>query len=184
MLAFLAGVLASLVQAMGLSQRHKEVLVCGLDNAGKTTLLATLMHDRYQRWPVDAHRNPFSCDLDGVAVTKRDLGGMGDNMIRLRRYLLDHVAAVLFVVDACDAGRLDEARELLHQLRIPPVLPCAVLCNKMDLDQALSKDEVGAALRLDQLQLHAARVFGCSVVRREGYQEPMRWLVKSLDEEQ
>jgi|EP00037_Helgoeca_nana_P014388 GTPase SAR1 family protein len=184
MLAYLAGVLSSLVQAMGLSQRRKEVLVCGLDNAGKTTLLYMLMHDRHQPWPVDAHTNPFSCVLDGVAVTKQDLGGMGNYMIGLRRYLLDHVAAVLFVVDACDAGRLDEARELLHQLRIPPALPCAVQCNKMDLDKALSKDKVAAALRLDQLQLHTVRVFGCSVVRREGYQEPIRWLVESLGEAQ
>lgn len=63
MLAYLAGVLSSLVQAMGLSQRRKEVLVCGLDNAGKTTLLYMLMHDRHQPWPVDAHTNRSAVSL-------------------------------------------------------------------------------------------------------------------------
>ena len=65
------------------------------------------------------------------------------------RTAAERVSGIIFVVDAADASRFDEARQELHKLLSEPRLrgvPLLVLANKMDLPTARPLPEVEAAL--------------------------------------
>ncbi len=95
------------------------------------------------------------------------------------------VKAIIFLVDATDRSKFPQARAELHQLletkELARVL-IAVLGNKADDLHAVSRREL--VLELDpKLALvqntyymrRPVRLFRCSVVRRDGYVEPLRW---------
>merc|ERR1712024_176719 len=71
-----------------------------------------------------------------------------------RRIWKDYYAAldgVVFLVDAADRTRFQEAREELHQLLSEPSLaqvPIVVLGNKIDIPVAASEDELRHSLQL------------------------------------
>ena len=93
----------------------------------------------------------------------------------------DETDAVLFVVDAADQARFDEARGALESVAggLPKKLPLLVLANKMDLMRAAPAPEVAQSLRLDD-RLGATRswrIQACSARQGEGVDEGVRWLL-------
>ena len=62
------------------------------------------------------------------------------------------VSAIVYVVDAADAARIEESAGLLHDLMERPTLqnvPLLVLGNKNDLPQALGTNPLREQMRLD-----------------------------------
>ncbi|KAK4167777.1 COPII coat GTPase [Cladorrhinum sp. PSN259] len=143
-------------------KQEANVLLLGLDNAGKTTLLQQLKH--------------------GDII---DLGG--HRKVRgFWRYFLQHVNATVFVVDASDLGRLEEAKEELIRLLAMNKLrnvPIAVLLNKIDVGPFNPGHEVYKTFRksLESLGIYFPEVFVCSFLQEEGYQAAFQWLKKMMD---
>ena len=96
---------------------------------------------------------------------------------------------VIFVVDACSAERLAEARGALDGVARHPELdahaPVVVLANKQDRPGALSADEVAAALGLvgdagalrPPRSTQPLRILPTSALTLDGIQEAMQWVV-------
>src|SRR3569623_642348 len=99
---------------MGLSNKQGSLLLLGLDNAGKTTLLHKLASGGEVRPfpPTDRPRqDQFSCNSgSGRRVQFRawDLGGHEAVRLLWEDYG-PLVSAVLFLIDATDTNRLVEA---------------------------------------------------------------------------
>ena len=73
------------------------------------------------------------------------------------------VHGAVFVVDAADAGRLDEARKLLHEAQEHERLrgkPLLVVANKQDLPQSAAPVEIAEALELHLLSDAAYHIVG------------------------
>merc|ERR1712146_757032 len=103
---------------------------------------------------------------------------------------------IVFLVDAADRTRFEEARQELSDLLEDPCLahvPIAVLGNKIDIPVAASEDELRQSLRLHQhmtsgkdmvmkgtLQARPLEIFMVSVAKRMGYDEAFRWLSNCL----
>eukprot|EP00428_Durinskia_dybowskii_P016961 CAMPEP_0170226300 /NCGR_PEP_ID=MMETSP0116_2-20130129/12861_1 /TAXON_ID=400756 /ORGANISM="Durinskia baltica, Strain CSIRO CS-38" /LENGTH=236 /DNA_ID=CAMNT_0010477025 /DNA_START=1 /DNA_END=706 /DNA_ORIENTATION=+ len=119
-----------------------------------------------------------------------DLGGH-ETARRIWKDYYASVNGVVFILDAADRTRFNEAREELHRLLDEPALagvPVAVLGNKIDIPIAASEDELRSALNLPHHRttgrdtvgvkgaIPAVEVFMCSVVRRMGYAEAFKWL--------
>ena len=71
-----------------------------------------------------------------------------------RHYLPDSLF-LIYVVDANDEARMEENREVLHQLLSEEALrgvPLAILANKQDLPNALSAQDIMTQLNLFYLQ--------------------------------
>merc|ERR1712045_874101 len=90
--------------------------------------------------------------IQGICFRTFDLGGHET----ARRIWKDYLAAVdgiIFLVDAADRTRFEEAREELHRLLEEPSLvqvPFAILGNKIDIPVAASEEELRQSLGLYQ----------------------------------
>merc|ERR1712094_41313 len=111
--------------------KHKNARICflGCDNAGKTTLLQMLKEGRLSANPPTIYPNSEELIIGKIKFRTFDLGGHET----ARRIWKDYTASVdgiLFLVDAADRTRFQEAGEELARLLADPALqdvPVAVL---------------------------------------------------------
>jgi hypothetical protein len=131
----------------------------GFMPSGASAILdsASLLSMMQLRWKVAAVRSPahwtlISCPACGAVLL---------------------LQAVIFVVDAALAEEMPRCRGMLHQALSHAdlaKLPLLVLCNKMDLSEALQPAEVAAALELTALGDRAIHIAGCSALQNTGMQ--------------
>jgi small GTP-binding protein len=114
-----------------------QVVFVGLDNAGKTTALYRL---KRQRLILASPTVGFNCEkycANGRGFILWDLCGK-EGVRHLWQTYIRHASLVIFVVDASDHSRMDEARtELDHIFHITSQdVPIILLFNKQDLPTA------------------------------------------------
>src|SRR5579871_2758968 len=105
---FRQNVVASLI-ALGLSQKKARIVLLGLDNAGKTTLLHALQHDRLSLHEPTKHPQLQELVIGNITFKAHDLGGHMAAR-RLWKNYFCAVDAVVFLVDAADAKRFPECQ--------------------------------------------------------------------------
>ena len=151
---------------------RRRVLLLGLDNTGKSSLLRVLLRGS-MAVPERVH-----VELS-VAGCRMDIRDISPRSVPARKAWRDELAGnsgVIFMVDCSDAQRLAEARtELETVLAVPELenLPVAAeMCDALGLPLAST-----APCR------HAGRpirVFPVSLVCRSGYSEAIQWLATSM----
>jgi hypothetical protein len=130
----------------------------GLDNAGKTTLFCMMTQS------FDASRQPGPFMVYSTGLTRYEYFDASCSYMRDSWRWALPFDAIVFVVDAADRDRFDEARDELHLLLREPALaevPCVVLGNKIDRPRAVSENDLREALELSPsgdvvIQCHAA----------------------------
>ncbi len=91
----------------------------------------------------------------------------------------------MYVVDSSDEVRLKECTEELQSLLAEDNLknvPLLVFANKQDLQFALDAEEILNTLSLMAIKDRTWTIQACSAVTKEGLQEGMEWLVKTISE--
>ena len=92
-----------------------NILILGLDNAGKTTLLEYLTHGENKNTTPTKGVNAKSIQCGGIKLNVYDLGGQ--KAIReYWNYYYENVDALIYVVDASDEGRIAECNESFQAL--------------------------------------------------------------------
>lgn len=137
------------------SKTEVQILILGLDHAGKTTLLEQMkgIFQRTSGIPLDkipptVGLNIGRMDINNCRVIFWDLGGQA----RLRSIWDNYYAeahGLMFVVDAADPGRFQEAKMALDSLLCHPELagiPVLLCANKQDLHEAHTVKEIQAVL--------------------------------------
>lgn len=141
----------------GSKQPEVRVLLLGLDNAGKSTLLYKLKFNScvntvptigFNVEMIEAKRSKRN-----IALTVWDVGGQGQMRQYWKSFHQD-TAAVVFVVDSSDTQRLDEARrELENTLRSDQLRgrPLVVFTNKQDVNGALTVTDITERFNLRKI---------------------------------
>lgn len=180
----------SLLRSLGFEGKKGSLLLLGLDNAGKTTLLHRLRTGDIRSFPPTDRPYQDSFNYQGISFQAWDLGGHEAVRHLWEDYMsTDMVSAVLFLLDAADSERTEEAAYELDALilgedRLLQDVPVAILCNKCDMESTLSTDEI--CRRIEYTDLAKAQgadniaIFRISVLQGEGYQEAFRWISKFL----
>jgi len=183
----------NILYGLGLWNKNAKICFLGLDNAGKTTLLAMLRDDRLVQHMPTQKPTMEELTMGNIKFRTYDLGGHTIARRLWREYYAD-VDAVVFLVDSTDRDRFAESKRELDELLTGDDLkdvPVLVLGNKIDLPTAASEDEIRNALGLAQTTgkntggglakgVRPVEVFMCSVVKRMGYKDGFNWLAQYI----
>lgn len=135
-----------------------QLVMLGLDQSGKTTVLYRLKFDQYMNvFPTIG----FNCEkikategkAKGITFTIWDIGGQDKTRPLWRSYTRSS-DGIIFVVDSSDKERLEEVKiELLKLVRSPDNhgLPILILANKQDMRGAVDPNELEKLISLHEL---------------------------------
>jgi len=113
-----------------------------------------------------------------------DIGGQKAIRPYWKNYF-ENTDGLVYVVDSSDEVRLKECTEELQSLLAEDNLknvPLLVFANKQDLQFALDAEEILNTLSLMEIKDRTWTIQACSAVTKEGLQEGMEWLVKTISE--
>ncbi|XP_076027704.1 ADP-ribosylation factor-like protein 9 [Genypterus blacodes] len=132
------------------AEAGKQVLVLGLDGAGKTSLLHCLATGGTELdvEPTQGF-NAVSISKEDLHVELLEIGGREDLRPYWQKYM-SRAVVLVFVVDSSNAELFPVAQRHLHELLrgSDPRLPLVVLANKQDLPGACGITDIHDALAL------------------------------------
>ena len=125
------------------------IAVLGIDGAGKSTLAHALAGDSGYRAIPTVGLEQREIEYDGTTIKLYDLGG-GPDFRKVWSRFYAELWGFVYVVDANDKYRMDEAGEVLSEIanhRMMAGKPFVILANKQDLASAVGagsvRDKVG-----------------------------------------
>lgn len=166
-------------------KKDTRVLMVGLDNAGKTTILCRLKLGLVMATTPTVGFNVETVRYKKLRFCIWDVGGQ-DKIRGLWRHYYQNTQAVVFVVDSSDRDRLQEAKTELTRLIQEPELANAfvlVLANKQDLSLSLSGAEVAEHLGLagpKTITKNEFKVQPCCAMSGIGLEEGLEWMSNTL----
>lgn len=142
-----------------------QVLVLGLDGAGKTSLLHCFATGSLEQdvCPTQGF-NAVSINKEELQIEFLEIGGT-EKLRDYWRMYLGKARVMVFVVDSSDPERFPLAKRLLHQLlSADPCLPLVLLANKQDVPGARGVTDLYEALGLGKVgDGHRLSVIGTQV---------------------
>lgn len=170
-----------------IKQKEKEIrlLILGLDNAGKTTVVRRLCGA-----PIDLIEPTLGFTIEtlqhraGYTLHVWDVGGQKSLRAYWRNYF-EATDGLVWVVDSTDKRRLQACREALQALLQEERLAGAtllILANKQDCAGALDTSEMMQVLHLEEMthQHRHWKLQTCSAVTGQGLVEGLDWMVEDI----
>eukprot|EP01062_Namystynia_karyoxenos_P021388 TRINITY_DN1813_c0_g1_i2.p2 TRINITY_DN1813_c0_g1~~TRINITY_DN1813_c0_g1_i2.p2 ORF type:complete len:209 (+),score=104.45 TRINITY_DN1813_c0_g1_i2:80-628(+) len=161
-----------------LGPQEVQILMVGLDAAGKTTMLYKMKLGEVVTTIPTIGFNTETVEYRNLRFTVWDIGGQ-DKLRRLWRHYYQNTNGVIFVVDSADRDRVSQARDELQKLLQEEELrECSVLvyANKQDLPRAMSTAEVTEQLGLRSAPARDWYVQGSCAATGEGIYQGLDWL--------
>ncbi|XP_033629512.1 ADP-ribosylation factor-like protein 2 [Asterias rubens] len=167
-----------------MKQKEKEVrlLMLGLDNAGKTTILKKFNGEDISTISPTLGFNIKTLEHRGFKLNVWDVGGQKSLRSYWRNYF-ESTDGLIWVVDSADRRRLLDCKKELHSLLTEERLSGATLlvfANKQDLPGSLPADDIRQTLELDKIKTHHWLIIGCSAVTGENLLYGIDWLVSDI----
>ncbi|QPG73662.1 hypothetical protein FOA43_000975 [Brettanomyces nanus] len=164
--------------------RHREirVLMLGLDNAGKTTILYKLKLGKTEETVPTVGFNVETIRYKRMVMNTWDVGGQ-ERIRALWRHYFSGTDALIYVIDSADTKRFEGAKkELFKVVNDKELRGCllAVLANKQDLEGAMKPKEIIERLELQSLDNHEWCVIPTVAVNGTGLTEMLSWLSSHL----
>lgn len=162
--------------------RESRIMIIGLDGAGKTTLLYKIKLGEFVTTIPTIGFNVETFEYKNIKFTAWDIGGQEKIRSLWMHYLFNN-DAVIFVVDAADLERIDEAKEALHLIFEAEELAdtkLLVYANKQDQPNALSAEELRERMELPEATKNPTRVQPCIATTGDGLYEGLDWLSKAV----
>jgi len=162
-------------------KQEMELTLVGLQNSGKTTLVNVLASGQFNEDMLPTVGfNMKKITKGNVTIKLWDIGGQPRFRSMWERYCRG-VNAIVFVVDAADTDKLEEAASQLHELLGKPPLtgiPLLVLGNKNDLPEAIGVDEVIEKLNLKSITGREVCCYSISAKNQVNIDMTLDWLIK------
>ncbi|XP_066253051.1 ADP-ribosylation factor-like protein 3 [Euwallacea similis] len=176
------GLLSILRKLTSTPERELRLLLLGLDNAGKTTILKTLASEDITSITPTAGFNIKSVISDGFKLNVWDIGGQRKIRPYWKNYF-ENTDVLIYVVDSADKKRLEETGIELYELLSDSKLnnvPLLVYANKQDLPDSLPAAELAQALGLPSIKDRTWQIQACTACTGTGVREGMEWVCKNI----
>merc|ERR1711933_594658 len=153
--------LLSILKKMKKDEKEARILMLGLDNAGKTTILKKMSEEDISHIMPTQGFNIKSLVHEGFKLNVWDIGGQKT----IRPYWSNYFEssdALVYVIDSSDRRRLEESG-----------IPLLLFANKQDMLQATPADEISDTLALAEIKDRTWQIQACSAKNGEGLQDGM-----------
>ncbi|XP_046856487.1 ADP-ribosylation factor 3-like [Xenia sp. Carnegie-2017] len=177
------GNLLSSVWTRLLGRGDVRILMVGLDNAGKTTILYQLKFGQVISSVPTIGFNVETVKYKNISFTVWDIGGQ-DKIRNLWRVYFPGSLGIIFVIDSSDKERLDQAKTELQRLLNEDQLEnvhLLIFANKQDVENAMSLTEIREKLNLSALARRSWFVQGTCATKGEGLTEGLDWLANQIE---
>uniref|UniRef100_A0A6B2LKR9 Uncharacterized protein n=1 Tax=Arcella intermedia TaxID=1963864 RepID=A0A6B2LKR9_9EUKA len=164
---------------LGLLQKKATIVMLGLDNAGKSTLLHKIKYAHLTSLPPTERALLEELVVGNVKFSAWDLGGHEIIRAAWREYYVQ-ADVIVFVIDSSDTNRIEEAKEELHEIIHDENLTnriILILGNKIDLVNSLSREQLIEMLDIQSFlnESPKAQIFSTSVITGTGIQQAFQW---------
>jgi ADP-ribosylation factor-like protein 8 len=181
----LEGMMSSMTQVLrkltdGFFAKKLDMVIIGLENSGKTTLLSALINGHATETVPTIGLNVKVVQKGRIQMKCWDIGGQVQYRSEWSQYCKG-CDVVLFVVDAAAPQKLPTARKELHKLLDGGSIgskPLLILANKIDI-----KPHVGENKLIEELQLNYVRdtpwiVLPISALHVTNLDQVVEWLTE------
>lgn len=178
--------LLTILRKVKAKEKEVRILILGLDNAGKTTILRKFCGE-----PIDKVEPTLGFNIKtlthcgGYKLNLWDVGGQKSIRAYWRNYF-ESTDGLIWVVDSADRVRLKQCRQALLELLQQERLAGATLlifANKQDIEGALTTQEIANLLELESDESYRKRhwsIQSCSAVTGEGLISGIDWMVEDI----
>ncbi|XP_070991007.1 ADP-ribosylation factor-like protein 3 isoform X1 [Oncorhynchus clarkii lewisi] len=178
----LQGLLSILRRLKHSPDQEVRLLLLGLDNAGKTTLLKQLASEDVSHITPTQGFNIKSMQSQGFKLNVWDIGGQRKIRPYWRNYF-ENTNVLIYVIDSSDRKRFEETgqelAELMEEEKLSMV-PLLIFANKQDLMTAAPASELAEGLNLHTIRDRVWQIQACSAITAEGVQDGMTWVCKNI----
>ncbi|XP_064622490.1 ADP-ribosylation factor-like protein 2 [Lineus longissimus] len=174
--------LLTILKKMKQKEKEMRLLMLGLDNAGKTTILKKFNGEDIDTISPTLGFNIKTLEHRGFKLNFWDVGGQKSLRSYWRNYF-ESTDGLIWVVDSADRRRLEDCKKELDGLLLEERLAGATLlvfANKQDLPGALSGEDIKDALDLESNVTHHWRIQDCSAVTGENLLGGIDWVLDDI----
>ena len=174
--------LLSILRKLKEKEKDVRILMLGLDNAGKTTILKKFNGEDISSISPTLGFNIKTLEHKGYNLNIWDVGGQKSLRSYWRNYF-ETTDGLIWVVDSADKRRLQDCKKELNSLLQEERLLGATLlvfANKQDLKGALTVEEIKSTLQLDNIKSHHWKIVNCSAVTGKNLLDGMDWLLQDI----
>ncbi|XP_060094289.1 ADP-ribosylation factor-like protein 3 [Heteronotia binoei] len=176
------GLLSVIQKLKGCEEQDLRIVLLGLDNAGKTTLLKCLASEEVDTITPTQGFNIKSVHSHGFKLSVWDIGGQRAIRAYWKKYLVS-TDILIYVIDSADQKRFEETGQELSELVEEDNLigvPLLVFANKQDLATASLAADIAEGLRLHTYRDRPWQIQACSAISGEGVQDGMNWMCSQI----
>eukprot|EP01116_Phalansterium_solitarium_P005298 TRINITY_DN1682_c0_g1_i1.p1 TRINITY_DN1682_c0_g1~~TRINITY_DN1682_c0_g1_i1.p1 ORF type:complete len:205 (+),score=52.90 TRINITY_DN1682_c0_g1_i1:57-617(+) len=176
--------LLTILRKIKLKEKEMRLLMLGLDNAGKTTILKKFNGEDIDEISPTLGFNIKTLEYNSFKLNVWDVGGQKSLRSYWRNYFEEN-DGVVWVVDSADRRRLEDCRAELQQLLKEEKLAGAsllIFANKQDVEGALTAEQI-----VDVLDLRGSigvnrhwNIVACSAYTGAGLLEGVDWIVSDI----
>lgn len=165
-----------------IGSREMKILMLGLDNAGKTTILYKLKLNKIRTCAPTVGFNVETVNFRNIKFNMWDVGGQ-ERLRPLWRHYFPETTALIFVIDSQDKDQLNETKKELYSIISEKEMQnvvLLVLANKQDLRGSLKPQELSEVLQLgDNLKNQIWCVVGSNALTGQGLVEGLSWIANN-----
>jgi ADP-ribosylation factor-like protein 5B len=164
------------------SKDNFKVIILGLQNAGKTTILYRLALGQLVTTQPTIGSNVEEISHNNVKFQTWDLGGQESMRSVWDVYFLN-TDGVIFVIDSSDQDNYDESKTEFFKLLKNEELKSSIIlifANKQDLVSSKSVNDLITLYGLDKIKNHIWHMQPCSAKTGEGLMTGLNWLSDQL----
>ncbi|KAI4533517.1 hypothetical protein MG293_016536 [Ovis ammon polii] len=183
--------MAKLMSIFG--EREHKVIIVGLDNAGKTTILYQFLTNEVVHTCPTIGSNVEEIVLQKTHFLMWDIGGQEslrstwntyysntELFLLAGSFLCDASDGfIILVIDSTDRDRLLTAREELYKMLAHEALRDAsilIFANKQDMKDSMTIVELSQLLTLSAIKDHPWHIQGCCALTGEGLPAGLQWM--------
>ncbi|OJK04456.1 ADP-ribosylation factor-like protein 2 [Aspergillus brunneoviolaceus CBS 621.78] len=170
----------SILRKARLKDKEMRILMLGLDNAGKTTIVKQVMKEDVTTVSPTLGFIIKTIEFQGYRLNIWDVGGQKTLRSYWKNYF-EKTDTLVWVVDATDRLRVEDCRTELAGLLLEERLMGAsllVFLNKTDVDGCMTEEEVRERLSLDSIKTHKWTILPCSAMTGRNLHEGLDWVVQ------